>query len=101
MAGDVLVRDNAAQQRYELFVDGKAAGLLLYRQRPSAVALIHTEVDPHYEGHGLGGRLVERALTDIRDNGMRVVPICPFVSSYIDHHPEYRDLVAASSEPPE
>jgi uncharacterized protein len=101
MAEDVLVRDNTSQRRYELFVDGEAAGLLLYRQRPSAVALIHTEVDPRYEGHGLGGRLVERALTDIRDSGMRVVPICPFVSSYIEHHPEYRDLVADAGEAPE
>jgi predicted GNAT family acetyltransferase len=23
------------------------------------------------------------------------VPLCPFISGYIDRHPEYRDLVAS------
>jgi uncharacterized protein len=92
----VEVRDNPGERRYELLVDGKPAGTILYRARPGALALIHTEVDPTLEGHGLGGRLVAAALNDIRARGLHVVPICPFVRSYIDEHPAYRDLVGAA-----
>jgi len=100
MAGEVVVRDNPSELRYEMFVDGKPAGSIRYRRLPGVVALVHTEVEPEFEGHGLGGRLVEGALTDIRRRGLRVVPICPFVSSYLDQHPEYRDLITADTEVP-
>jgi len=46
------------------------------------------------EGRGLAARLVAGALDDIRARGLHVVPICPFVSSYISRHPDYGDLVA-------
>jgi predicted GNAT family acetyltransferase len=92
-AAEVHVRDNPDAQRYELVVDGDVAGEIRYRLRPDAVALIHTEVSPALEGRGLGGQLVEGALEDLRSRGLQVVPICPFVRSYIQRHPEYGDLV--------
>jgi hypothetical protein len=91
----VDVRDNPEERRYELLVDGSPAGMILYRPRPNALALIHTEVDPSLEGHGLGGQLVAAALDDIRERGLKVVPVCPFVRDFIDEHPEYQDLVLA------
>ena len=45
------------------------------------------------EGHGGGSTLVEAALDRVRDEGLRVVPRCPFVASYIERHPAYADLV--------
>ena len=32
------------------------------------------------------------ALDDVREQGKRIVPICPFVHSYIEKHPEYQDI---------
>jgi predicted GNAT family acetyltransferase len=90
---EVRVVDNPASRRYELWVGESLAGVIHYRSRPGALALIHTEVYPEFEGHGLGGRLVAGALDDLRDRGLQVVPICPFASSYIERHPDYADLV--------
>ena len=98
MADDVVVRRNEAKHRYELFVDGVEAGHILYRgykYKPDAVGLIHTEISPRFEHLGLGVRLVEDALTDIRESGQRVIPVCRFVHSYIDNHPEFHDLVGS------
>jgi uncharacterized protein len=94
---DPRVVDNESSRRYELWVGDDLAGVLIYRKRPEAIALVHTEVYPQFEGHGLGGTLVAGALDDIRRRGLGVVPICPFVRSYLERHPEYVDLVA---EPP-
>ncbi len=93
-SAQVVVRDNADYPRYELLLDGEVVGELLYRSFPDRIALIHTEVSPSVEGRGLGARLVAGALDDIRARGLHVVPICPFVSSYISSHPDYGDLVA-------
>ena len=87
------VRDNEAAHRYELLVDEELVGELIYRARDGVVTLIHTEIAPQFEGHGLGDRLVAHALDDVRGRGRRIVPLCPFVAAYLRRHPEYEDLV--------
>lgn len=82
------VRDNRAELRYELVRDGELLGFLLYRVEPDGVVLVHTDVDPAYEGQGLGSVLVKGALDDLRERGVRAVPLCPFVRVYIRRHPE-------------
>jgi hypothetical protein len=95
VTGDLTVRDNAAELRYEVLGEGRVVGEILYRKRGDRMVLLHTEVLPSAEGSGLGSRLVGGALDDIRARGLSVVPLCPFVAAYIQRHPEYGDLVAA------
>jgi predicted GNAT family acetyltransferase len=57
----------------------------------------HTEVDPAFEGHGIGSALAAGALDDARRRGLVVVPSCPFIRAYITRHPEYADLLRASA----
>jgi predicted GNAT family acetyltransferase len=90
-----VVRDNAAERRYELHVGGELAAFIRYASTPETVTLVHTDVEPAYEGRGLGSVLVAGALDDIRSRGLNVVPLCPFVRVYVDRHPEYADLVVA------
>lgn len=92
---DASVVDVPAAHRYELHLDGRCIGLLAYRERGGRIAFTHTEVSPGCEGRGFGSRLVAGALDDARRRGRVVVPICPFVTSYINGHPEYHDLVAS------
>ncbi len=87
------VRDNEADHRYELLVDDEVVGELIYRARDDVVTLIHTEVEPQYEGHGLGEQLVAYALDDIRARGLRIVPFVRSSRAYLRRHPEYEDLV--------
>ena len=101
MADDVRVSDNPSELRYELFVDGELAGLIRYRRLPDALALVHTEVEPRFEGRGLAARLVAGALADIRERGLHIVPICPYVREYLERHPEDRDLIVADTEMPD
>jgi predicted GNAT family acetyltransferase len=94
------VQDNPGKLRYELVLDEHVVGEISYRLAPDPVVLLHTEVLPSHEGKGLGARLVADALDDIRARGLHVVPICPFVRSYIRRHPDYADLVGRHVEVP-
>jgi predicted GNAT family acetyltransferase len=87
------VVDNPDRSRFEIAVDGKPAGLATYRLRPGVITFLHTEIDDAYEGQGLGGKLVRAALDSARQRGLRVIPSCPFVKSWIERHPDYADLV--------
>ncbi|MFL5951748.1 MAG: GNAT family N-acetyltransferase [Gaiellaceae bacterium] len=92
------VRDNRDELRYELLLDGDVVGELRYGLRADAVALVHTEVEPRFEGRGFGAELVAGALDDLRARGAHVIPICPFVRAYIRRHPEYKELVVRDPE---
>jgi uncharacterized protein len=91
---ELRVTDNRPRRRYELRLGETVVGFIAYQTEPGAVALLHTDVDPVVEGRGFGSRLVAGAFEDIRARGLSVVPICPFVRSYLRRHPEDADLVA-------
>lgn len=80
--------DNPELHRYELYVGEELAGQIAYSQRNGAVTLIHTEVDPAFKGRGLGDAIVAAALADLEERGLRMIPVCPFVRSYLERHPE-------------
>jgi len=87
------VRHDAAQQRYELLVDGQSLGAAEYSEQGERMVFTHTEVDPSLSGQGLGSVLVKAALEDARRRDKRVVPQCEFIASYIERHGEWQDLV--------
>jgi uncharacterized protein len=89
----IEVHDNAAENRFEIFDGETMAGFARYVRRPGRIVLVHTEIDPAFEGKGMGGKLAAAALDAARAAGERVVPLCPFINDYIDRHPKYIDLV--------
>jgi predicted GNAT family acetyltransferase len=88
---DVL--DVPEKSRFEIRVDGELAGFADYSHMGDRVIFRHTEISDAYEGRGLGSKLTQGVLDAARAAGRAVVPLCPFVASYIERHPEYEDLV--------
>ena len=88
-----IVADAPDRQRYEAVLDGALAGILEYKIKQGRLALIHTEVPPAFEGHGIAAAITRFALDDARSRGLRVVAICPYVRRYLESHPEDLDIV--------
>jgi uncharacterized protein len=92
----VTVADNPDESRFEVSVDGALAGFAAYEKHAGAVVFVHTEVFEEYEGRGLAGQLAKAALGAVRDAGDEIVPLCPYIRSYVRKHaPEYDDLLRA------
>ena len=85
--------DDQGPGRYTVAVDGAAAGELTYRTIDGRRVFDRTEVDDRFSGQGLGSDLVRQALDDAKTGGLRIVPLCPFVASYLDDHPEDQFLI--------
>jgi uncharacterized protein len=85
------VRDNKAQSRFELDVEGTMA-FANYRATPQAIIITHTETPAALRGRGIASELVKGALELIRADGRRVIAGCGFVVDYLRKHPEYADL---------
>ncbi len=87
------VVDEPDQHRYEIRLGEELAGFAIYHRRGGKAYFVHTEIDPAFEGKGLGSTLAKGALDAERALGEPVVPLCPFIRAYIDRHPEFADLV--------
>ena len=96
--GDPTITDRPDEAQYVLDIDGRRAGYLTYRRSEHEIALLHAEVEPSMRNEGLASRLIEFTLDDARARGLRVLPYCPFVRYFIDHHGEYLDLVPREAQ---
>jgi predicted GNAT family acetyltransferase len=87
--------DDPDAGRLEIRLDGSRAGYAAYNRHPGEIVFTHTEIEPEFEGRGLGGQLVREALRRAREEGVAVIPRCPFIREYIERHPDQQDLVPA------
>jgi predicted GNAT family acetyltransferase len=89
MTMDVV--DNPERSRFEMAVPGGTA-IATYRRAGNVLLVPHTEVPRAVEGKGYGSALVKGVLEHARANGLKVRPLCPFVTAYMQRHPEYEDV---------
>ena len=79
---------NDERQRYELWDGDDRVGTLKIREDPDATVLVETFVDPKFEGHGYGSRLVSAALAEVRASGKKLRIECSFARAYVERHPD-------------
>ena len=83
---------NRGDNRYEILVGGRIAGFAEYLDRDTRRIFYHTEIHPEFQGQGLSSTLIERAVTDTRDSGRRIVAVCPAVASWLKKHDQFADV---------
>lgn len=91
---EILREQSAMRGRYLIQLNGKPteAQLTWGQLGDDTIVADHTGVPDVYRGRGFGMLLVEHLVFDARARGTRVVPICPFVRSQFQRHPEWSDV---------
>ena len=88
-----LVRDNAARNRFEIEENGFTA-FATYRRSDGTVTIPHVEAPLELRGKGTAGRLMEGIAALARENGLKIVPRCPYAAAWFRRHPEDSDVLA-------
>lgn len=63
------------------------------RTSDGVAAFTHTLVPEAHEGKGVGSALVKAGFAWAESEGLKVLPVCPYVGAYLRRHPEHRGLV--------
>lgn len=58
------------------------------------VEIDHTFVDGSLRGQGIAGKLLEHAVASIKEQGLKVRPVCSYAVTWFEKHPEHADLLA-------
>jgi len=97
MANDatgIVLEDNGSKGRYVFASpDGDEAEMTFTRVGKTQMIIDHTEVPDAFRGQGIGLKLVERAVEDARESGVKIIPLCPFAAAQFRRHPEWADVL--------
>lgn len=90
-----IVREVAGSKgRYVIRHEGAEAELTYSILSPQMVIADHTGVPDALRGSGAGRALVRRIVEDAREEGFRIVPLCPYVNAERQRNPEWSDVFA-------
>lgn len=87
------VRHDTSDNRFVIEVDGKEAGFAAYEPSAEFRNFNHTVIDAAFRGQGLSKPLIEAALNQTREEGLKVRPSCSAVSHFIQKNEAFNDLV--------
>ena len=88
----LAINNNTRKKQFENHFGG-ATSVLAYEIDGDTITFTHTEVPPEVSGGGIAAALAETALRYAETSGLKVVPRCQYVASYIKKHPEFQKLV--------
>ena len=86
------ITNDESLNRLEVSVEGGLA-VLRYQIARDTIWLLHVQVPPEAQGRGVAGELTRTALELAQERGLKVVPVCSFVATYIRRHPEYSAML--------
>ena len=97
-ASSVHVEHRPADHRFVAQVDGGEAVLLYEPVGDGVLDLEHTIVPPEARGGGVGDALVRAALACAKQEGVGLIPTCPYVAAWLKRHPGEADVFVDDDE---
>ncbi|STC68758.1 GNAT family N-acetyltransferase [Corynebacterium pilosum] len=95
MSGNPEIIHEPKKNRYVLNVHGREAGYATYRDADTDVRdFDYVVVDDAYRGRRLSIPLIQEALDDTREAGLKVRTSCSAVEHFLAKNEAYQDLVA-------
>lgn len=96
MVGVTITKhEDGPSGEYHAHVAGSdAIGRLTWTERDGVRHAEHTLVPPAIGGKGVAMRLVEAMVADARENHFRIGPVCSYVVTAFQRHPEWADVRA-------
>jgi len=82
---------NLAENRFEIWIDGQLARLD-YTEDGDTIVMMHVGVPYEFRGHGVAGVITKAGLEYAKSRSLRVIPMCPYVATYIRRNPQYAEL---------
>lgn len=90
--------DGERHGRYVARVAGiEAEAELTFTHRgPGLISADHTGAPEALRGTGAASALVDHLIADARASGFRIIPLCPYVRSRYEKHPDWQDVMTVA-----
>ncbi len=91
---NIQLKLNESQRgAFELENEGEIQAKMEIGIRDGNLTVYHTEVAEALKGQGIASKLLKEMTAYARTNGLKVIPLCPYVLAQFNRHPdEYADI---------
>ncbi len=86
--------DNLKKGRFFIEIENQLMAEITYTYAGNDKIIIdHTEVNPILKGKGIGYNLIDAAVSFVRENNLKIIPLCPFAAAVFRKKKEYSDIL--------
>ena len=89
------LEDQGNKGRFVARLSGNSdeAEMTFSRANEKLIIVDHTGVPDSMAGQGVGKALAAHVVGYARENGTKIIPLCPFLKAQADRHPEWSDVI--------
>ena len=85
--------DDGSKGRFVIYEDGAYAGEMTFTWAGTNKFIIdHTGIEDGFGGKGFGKKLVLESVAYARENGLKILPLCPFAKAEFDKNESIKDV---------
>lgn len=90
----IQIEEKDTKGRAFLEIEGETKAEMTFSKAGDSLIIIdHTEVDDSLRGQGVGRQLLDQVVAMVREQGKKVIPLCPFAKSVFDKDESIRDVL--------
>lgn len=84
---------NPDKKRYEMDFSGETI-FANVRRDGNTIHIDYVEAPQSLRGTGAAGTFMTALMDNIREENLKVVPLCGYAASWLQRHDKYKDLIA-------
>ncbi|WP_417854726.1 GNAT family N-acetyltransferase [Xanthomarina gelatinilytica] len=88
--------DNGTRGKFYIEIDNKQEAEMTYRYKNNnTIDIDHTEVKETLKGQGIGYKLIDAAVSFMRENNLKAAPSCSYAKAVFEKkQDQYKDVIA-------
>ena len=91
---EILINENESKGFAIDKENGKKAGKMTYSITSGCFIIIdHTEVEPSFNGKGVGKQLLYKIVEMAREKNIKIMPLCPFANAMFQKTTDIQDVL--------
>jgi predicted GNAT family acetyltransferase len=91
---DITKATTASGGSFSYSKDGDTATLAWSTTSPTLIIASSTSVPDSIRGQGVGEALLTALINDAKENGHKIIPLCPFVKARGPRRPDWAEVVS-------